>query len=337
MTKVNPESLLQEVYKAEKKLRGVTVHTPLDKNETLSTRYHANIFLKREDLQPVRSYKLRGAFNKISFLTAKQKQRGVVCASAGNHAQGVAFTCNLLGIRGTIFMPETTPRQKVKRVSYFGKGWIKVVLTGDTFDDAYAESLVFAHTNFAPYIHPFDDEKIIAGQGTTGLEILADLPRQADYLFVPVGGGGLAAGLCTVFSQLSRHTKIIGTEPSGAASMKTSIEKGENTALDHIDRFVDGAAVKRVGDITFDLCKNLLYDSIDVSESQVCHTLLQLLEDDALVAEPAGVLSIAALEKYKEHIGGKTVVCILSGSNHDNTRMEEIKARALKVQDCLLC
>ena len=320
---------LENIRAAAENLKGVSVHTPLMKNENLSERFAAQVYLKREDLQPVRSYKLRGAYHKISSLSENDAKSGVVCASAGNHAQGVAFACRKLNINAVIYMPVTTPAQKIKQVKLFGKEHIEVVLKGDTFDDAYNEALQYSQTKNAVFVHPFDDESVISGQGTVGLEILEDTKEPIDFIFFPVGGGGLAAGVATVFKQLSPETKLIGVEPEGAASMKTSLENGKNTALTDIDKFVDGAAVKRVGDKTFEICQNLLDEVIAVPEGKVCSTILRLYNEEAIVVEPAGALSIAALDLYKTQLEGKNVVCIVSGSNNDITRMEEIKERSL--------
>ena len=320
---------LKQIKEAALNLKGVAAETPLMKNENLSEHFAAQVFLKREDLQPVRSYKLRGAYHKISSLSNTETSNGIVCASAGNHAQGVAYACKKLQLKATIFMPLTTPAQKVKQVKLFGKEWVEVVLKGDTFDDAFAESQLFCAEHNATFIHPFDDEKVIAGQGTVGLEVLQQSQQAIDYLFFPVGGGGLASGIASVFKQLSPHTKLIGVEPEGATSMKTSIKNGKNTTLEHIDKFVDGAAVKRVGDKTFEICKELLDDIVVVPEGKVCTTILQLYNEEAIVVEPAGALSIAALDLMKDKIVGKSVVCIVSGSNNDITRTEEIKERSL--------
>ncbi len=320
---------LENVLAAQEVLKDTVFHTPLMQNVNISNRYNAQVFLKREDLQVVRSYKIRGAFTKINSLSEFSRKKGVVCASAGNHAQGVAYSCNLLGIHGTIFMPTTTPKQKINQVKNFGKEWIEVRLVGDTFDAAYAESVKFATETQQVAIHPFDDPLVIAGQGTVGLEILDDAKQKIDYLFVPIGGGGLAAGILTVFKALSPATKIIGVEPLGASSMKLSLEKGVNTSLDEIDKFVDGAAVKRVGDFTFEICKNHIDGVVSVPEGLVCSTILSLYNEEAIVVEPAGALTIAALELYKQHVEHKTVVCVVSGSNNDITRTEEIKERSL--------
>jgi threonine dehydratase len=321
--------LLIEIEKAHEKLKEIVVHTPLSLNVNLSAEFDAQIFLKREDLQIVRSYKLRGAYNKISGLSKGEKSQGIICASAGNHAQGVAYSCNLLGIKGVIFMPVTTPRQKVKQVQLFGKNSVEIVLAGDTYDDSYALAMEYAKEHGNMFVHPFDDHQVIAGQGTVALEILEAARFKIDYLFIPIGGGGLAAGVSTVFKALSPATKLIGAEPLGAPSMKTSIANGLNTTLEQIDKFVDGASVKRVGDKTFDICKDALSDIVLVPEGKVCTTILRLYNEEAMVAEPAGALSIAALDFYKEEIKGKNVVCIVSGSNNDITRTEEIRERSL--------
>ncbi len=322
-------NLFDEIVKAKTLLDGIVQTTPLAESMNLSDEFNASILLKREDLQVVRSYKIRGAYNKISSLSDAEKKQGIVCASAGNHAQGVAYSCNILQIHGVIYMPKTTPKQKIKQVQLFGKSFVEIVLIGDTFDDAYAFAIENAAENFKQFIHPFDDYKVIAGQGTVGLEILSKSHIPIDYVFVPVGGGGLAAGLSTVFRELSPKTKIIGIEPEGAPAMKTAIENGENSPLETIDKFVDGAAVKQVGDLTFKICKDTLDDIILVPEGKVCTTILRLYNEEAMVVEPAGALAIAALDFYRDKIKGKNVVCIVSGSNNDIERTAEIKERSL--------
>ncbi len=322
-------SVLEHVYKAEERLKNVVVKTPLAVNNNLSAIYDANISFKREDLQRVRSYKIRGAYNKMATMSQEELSKGVVCASAGNHAQGVAFACHTMKVKGTIFMPLPTPGQKLEQVKMFGGEYIDVILFGDTFDAAKDAAMRFCKDHNSVFIHPFDDPAIIEGQATTALEILEQAEGIVDYLFVPIGGGGLAAGICTVFQHLSPQTKIIGVEPSAAASMKKALEKGAPVLLEKISRFVDGAAVQQVGNLTFERCKNRLYDMALVDEGLVCETILSLYNKDAIVVEPAGALSVAALDKYKEEIQGKNVVCIISGSNNDITRMEEIKEKAL--------
>ena len=320
---------LENIKTATENLKGVAIETPLSKNFSLSKELEANILFKREDLQVVRSYKIRGAYNKMSSLTSDEKERGIVCASAGNHAQGVALSCKLLEIKGTIFMPSPTPNQKIEQVKMFGEDFIKIVIGGDTFDDASDAAKLECDSKKKTFIHPFNDEKVIEGQATVGLEILNQTKEKIDYVFVPIGGGGLSSGLSSLFKYLSPKTKIIGVEPAGAPSMLSSIKNKKNTALDTIDPFVDGAAVKKVGDLNFAICQQNLTDVIAVPEGKVCQTILDLYNKDAIVVEPAGALSITALDFFKDKIKGKNVVCVVSGSNNDITRTAEIKERAL--------
>ncbi|WP_262733490.1 threonine ammonia-lyase IlvA [Gaetbulibacter sp. NE] len=320
---------LEAVIAAADKLKSVVNQTPLTSNLYYSKLYGSNILFKREDLQMVRSYKIRGAYNKMASLSQSEVKNGVVCASAGNHAQGVALSCKLLKIHGTIYMPSPTPNQKIEQVKMFGEDYINVVLEGDTFDDSYYAAMCEQQETGKAFIHPFNDEKVIEGQATVGWELFNQAPKPIDYVFVPVGGGGLASGLSTIFKQLSPNTKIIGVEPTGAPSMSTSIKNDENTELEHIENFVDGAAVKKVGDKTFDICKQNLDDMITIPEGKICQTILELYNKEAIVVEPAGALSIAALDVFAEDIKGKNVVCVISGSNNDITRTAEIKERAL--------
>ncbi|MXN92248.1 threonine ammonia-lyase IlvA [Flavobacterium sp. Sd200] len=320
---------LDDVKHAAERLKHIVYKTPLAVNRTTSELYEANIFFKREDLQQVRSYKIRGAYNKMATLNQAERAQGVVCASAGNHAQGVALACNKMEVKSTIFMPTPTPGQKLDQVKMFGGEFVEVVLAGDTFDEAKEAALKYCNEQGAVFIHPFDDPKIIEGQATIALEILEQAQQPIDYIFVPIGGGGLAAGLSSVFKQLSPNTKIIGVEPTGAPSMKKALEAGQATHLERINKFVDGAAVQKVGDYTFDICRNTLHDMLLVDEGLICQVILSLYNKDAIVVEPAGALSIGALAQYAEKIKGKNVVCIISGSNNDITRMEEIKEGAL--------
>jgi threonine dehydratase len=316
---------------AANKLKNIVYKTPLVLNNNLSKKYQANIYLKREDLQLVRSYKIRGAFNKMSSLSQEQLQKGVVCASAGNHAQGFAYSCKKLGVKGVVFMPVITSNQKISQTKMFGEDFVEIKLIGDSYDECAVAAKQYTEENQMAYVHPFDDYKIIEGQGTVGLEILEDLSA-IDYLFVPVGGGGLCAGVGSYFKIFSPQTKIIGVEPAGAPSMKTSLENGQPVTLQNIDPFVDGAAVKRVGNITFSICKEVLSAMHLVPEGKVCTTILKLYNEDAMVVEPAGVLSIAALDDFANEIKGKNVVCIVSGSNNDIDRMQEIKERSLQYE-----
>ncbi len=320
---------IADIYKAAKTIRQVADKTPLQQSIRYSKQFEANILLKREDLHRVRSYKIRGAYNKISSLSKEELAKGVVCASAGNHAQGVAFACNHLGVKGTIYMPAVTPKQKVDQTLMFGGTMVNVVLEGDTFDDSYKAAVANCTLENKIFIHPFDDPKTIEGQATVGLEILEQSKEPIDYIFVAVGGGGLAAGLCGTFQALSPNTKIIGIEPTGAPSMKTAIDKGKLVKLEKIDKFIDGAAVQKVGAHTFSICKEHLYKMETVDEGKACQTILDLYNRDAIVVEPAGALAVSALEAFKEEIKGKNVVCIISGSNNDITRTAEITERAL--------
>ncbi|MDK8193709.1 threonine ammonia-lyase IlvA [Paenibacillus sp. UMB7766-LJ446] len=320
---------MEDIVRAHHVLREVIVRTPLQRDAVLSAKYNCNVYLKREDLQVVRSFKIRGAYNMIRSLTPAELEKGIVCASAGNHAQGVAFSCNALGIHGKIFMPSTTPNQKVKQVRRFGGDNVEVVLTGDTYDDAYEEAMRACNEQGMTFIHPFDQPKIIAGNGTVAMEIMESLDEKADYVFVTIGGGGLAAGVGTYMKTVSPETRIVGVEPLGAASMSEAMFRKQVVTLDDIDKFVDGAAVKRVGDLTFDICTSTLDDIVKVPEGKACTTILELYNENAIVVEPAGSLAVAALEQYREQIAGKTVVCVISGGNNDIDRMQEIKERSL--------
>ena len=320
---------IKAVKKAQERLKGVATWTPLSLNHNISSEFQANIYLKREDLQEVRSYKIRGAYNKMASMDPELLKAGVVCASAGNHAQGVAFACQKLGVLGKIYMPAVTPQQKIKKVKLFGKDMIEVVLVGDTFDDAYAEAIKDAEINHKVFVHPFNDIKIIEGQGTVGLEILEQSEHPIDYIFVAVGGGGLISGLGSVIKQLSPNTKIIGVEPEGAPAMYQSLKEGKIVTLDHIDNFVDGAAVRRVGELNFKIGQQVIEEVVLVPEGKACSTILQLYNEEAMIVEPAGALTIAALDQFREVIKGKNVVCVVSGSNNDITRTQEIRERSL--------
>ena len=320
---------VEDIRKASGVLEEILEPTPLHKNPHLSDLYDAKVYLKREDLQMVRSYKIRGAYNKIRSIAPEVLKYGIVCASAGNHAQGVAFSCNKLQIMGSIYMPVTTPKQKIEQVRMFGKDYIDIVLVGDTFDEANSAAIRYAKKSGKTFIPPFDDEKIIEGQGTVGYEILNQSNEAPDYVFVPIGGGGLASGVAAYIKTLSPDTKVIGVEPAGAPCMKVAIEKGEPYELEEINKFIDGAAVKKAGKLTYEICKEVLDDIITVPEGAVCTTIIQLYNKSAIVVEPAGALAISALQFYAEEIKGKRVVCIVSGSNNDITRMEEIREKSL--------
>lgn len=322
---------LLNFHEAAKRLKNVVSRTPLSYNANLSRKYQCNLYLKREDLQVVRSYKIRGAYNMMSTLSAEQLQRGVTTASAGNHAQGFAYSCKLLGIKGVVFMPIITPNQKISQTKMFGEDFIEVKLVGDTFDDCATAAKRYTEQNGMTFIPPFDDYRIIEGQATVGIEILED-QSNVDFLFVPIGGGGLCAGVGSYFKLHSPKTKIIGAEPEGAPSMKAALDAGQPVTLDEIERFVDGASVKRTGDLTFSICRKVLDDLVLIPEGKICSTILKLYNEDALVVEPAGALSITALDYCADEIKGKNVVCIVSGSNNDIDRMQEIKERSLQYE-----
>jgi threonine dehydratase len=325
-----------QFHNASLRLKKVVSRTPLQLNTNLSRRYQCNVFLKREDLQVVRSYKLRGAYNMMSSLPPVQLAKGVVCASAGNHAQGFAYSCKKLQVKGVVFMPVITPNQKISQTKMFGEDVIEVKLVGDTFDDCATAAKKYTEENGMTFIPPFDDLRIIEGQGTVGVEILEQLKEEAgvtaDYIFIPVGGGGLSAGVGAYFKMYSPQTKVIGLEPEGAPSMYEALKAGKPVTLESIDRFVDGAAVKRIGDVTFEICKTVLDDMHLVPEGKICTTILNLYNQDAIVVEPAGALSIAALDDYAANIKGKNIVCIIGGGNNDIDRMQEIKERSLQYE-----
>ncbi|WP_174732937.1 threonine ammonia-lyase IlvA [Mesobacillus harenae] len=334
-TKTKKWVQVEDILIAYRHLKDIVAHTPLQKNERLSDKYGCTIYLKREDLQHVRSFKLRGAYYTMKLLEKEIVNTGVVCASAGNHAQGVAFACRQLGVNGKIFMPATTPRQKVNQVEMFGRGNVEIILIGDSFDDSYKKAVECSEKEQRMFIHPFDDERVIAGQGTVAVEILNDCEDPVDYVLGSIGGGGLMSGVGTYVKSVSPSTKLIGVEPAGAASMQAAIDHNEAYSLEHIETFIDGAAVKRVGNKTFEICREILDDIMVIPEGKVCTSILELYNEHAIVAEPAGALPIAALDMVKEEIKGKTVVCIISGGNNDISRMQEIKERSLLYEGLL--
>ncbi|MFT6810001.1 MAG: threonine dehydratase [Saprospiraceae bacterium] len=320
---------IRELQKARLALDSIVDRTPLHLNAGISKKYKANIYLKREDLQNVRSFKIRGAYYKMSTLTAEERINGIVCASAGNHAQGVAMACAKLDIQGTIFMPTTTPNQKITRVDHFGEGKVEIRLTGDTFDDSNITAREYATLHGKAFIHPFDDPDVIAGQGTVAIEVIEDIKVPIDYLIVTVGGGGLIAGMASYFKVLSPQTKIIAVEAEGAPSLLKAMEAGKVVKLESIDGFADGIATKSVGQIPLDICKESVDQHILVAEGKMCVTILSLYNEEAIVVEPACAAAIAALDNIADDIKGKNVVCVLSGGNNDITRTEEIKERAM--------
>ncbi|MFD3449843.1 threonine ammonia-lyase IlvA [Microbacteriaceae bacterium 4G12] len=320
---------IEDILVAHSTLKDVVFNTPLQRDAILSEKYECDVYLKREDLQVVRSFKIRGAYNCISNLPEEQVKKGVVCASAGNHAQGVAYTCNKLNIPAKIFMPNTTPSQKISQVRFFGGDVVEVLLTGDTFDYAYKQAIEYCEEQGMTFIPPFDHPYVIAGQGTIGVEVLHDIDRPIDYLFMSIGGGGLASGVGTYVKGVSPATKVIGVEPTGAASMQEALRQEKVVTLPQIDTFVDGAAVKQAGALTYEICKEVLDDIVIVPEGKVCTTILELYNKNAIVVEPAGALPITALDFYRDDIRGKTVVCVVSGGNNDIERMQEMKERSL--------
>ncbi len=320
---------VEAIEKASGVLEEILEPTPFQKNQNLSDIYQANVYLKREDLQMVRSYKIRGAFNKIRTIEPELLKNGIVCASAGNHAQGVAFSCNKLKIMGSIFMPTTTPKQKIEQVRMFGREFIEIVITGDTFDAANSAAIQYAEENNKTFIPPYNDPKVMEGQGTIGLEILRQTPAKLDYIFVPIGGGGLASGLGSYIKMMSPETKVIGVEPAGAPCMKEAIKNGGPIKLEKIDTFVDGAAVQKAGSMTYEVCKEVLDDIVVIPEGAICSTIIQMYNKSAIVVEPAGALATTALRFSADEIKGKNVACIVSGSNNDITRMEEIREKSL--------
>ncbi len=321
-----------EILKAKNNFKNFIPTTSLEYSERLSNKYQAEIYLKREDQQPIRSYKIRWSFHFISNLSKKQKEKWVVCASAGNHAQGVALTCNKLQIKWAIFMPKTTPEQKVYKTRKFWWDYIDIFLTGDNFDEAYSEARNYEEENKATFIHPFDNEQIITGQATVWLEIDNQKPKDIDYIISPVGWGGLISWIISYKKNVSPKTQIIWIEPENAAAMKASLEKQENTTLEKIDTFVDWASLKRVGEKTFNICKDYQLDIRTVPENRICSSILEFLREDGIVVEPAWAMSVDALKDMKEEIKWKTIVCVLSWSNFDFDRLPEIKERSLKYE-----
>ncbi len=320
---------IENIKSAQRRIKKTVVKTPLQYNERLSKLTNTNLWLKRDDLQEVRSFKIRGAYNKISSLNKEEQKKGVVCSSAGNHAQGVAKSCNLLQMNGVIFMPTITPRQKIEQVNMFGGKYVRVVLEGDTYDDSYEAAIKYCNENNKTFIHPFDDQVVIEGQATLAYEILEQSKEKIDSIIVPIGGGGLISGVLSVFKQLSPETKVIGVEPLGAPSMSTSLEKNKVIRLHKIDPFVDGASVKKVGNISFQLCQKYLDEILLIPEGKICQTILNMYNKDAVVVEPAGAISVAALELYQDKFLNQNVVCLICGSNNDISRMSEIKEKAL--------
>ena len=320
---------LAHIRSTIRKIRGIVKKTPLQESLNYSHKYNSKIFFKREDFQDVKSFKIRGAYTKILSVEKTIAQNGLVCASAGNHAQGFAVSCSLLDYNGTVFMPHSTPSLKVSLVKKFGGKNIKIKLVGENFSKAYKAAMDYCIRNRKTFIHPFDDIKVIEGQATLFLEVIEQIKNPIDYIFIPIGGGGLISGAINIFKQLSPKTKIIGIEPAGAPSMKESIVKNEIIKLHKIDNFVDGAAVHKIGTIPFEFCKDYLDDLLVIDEGEICQSILDLKSIEKINAEPAGAMSSAALRLYKEKIVKKNVVCIICGGNNDDSRMKEIYKRAI--------
>ena len=323
---------ISEIEKAAKNLGGVIKKTPLQYNSRLSKFYGAKIYFKREDLQEIRSYKIRGAYNKMVQLGQNEKKRGVVTASAGNHAQGVALSCTKLKIKGIIFMPIVTPNQKIERVKYFGDGYVQIKLVGQTYDESTKAAKDYSKETGAVYIPAFDDEKVIAGQGTIGKEIFEELNGQVDYVLAPIGGGGLISGVGTYLKEKNKKIKVLGVEAVGADCMDRSLKAEKIISLDFVDTFCDGCAVKTPGKLNFDICKKHV-DSIEIIDTgYVAKAMVDIYQNEGIITEPAGALSISALENIKDKIKGKIVICIISGGNNDLLRYPEILERSLVYQ-----
>ncbi len=316
-----------DVEDAAARLAGVVVRTPLEESARLSERTGARVLLKREDLQPVRSYKLRGAYNLMSRLTGQERARGVVAASAGNHAQGLAYACSALGVRGRIHLPRTTPRQKRDRIAVLGGDLVEIVVQGDTYDDAAAGALTDVARSGMVLVPAFDDPRTVAGQGSVVVEVLDQLGEVPDVVVVPVGGGGLLAGTAAWLRERHPGVRLVGVEPAGAACMAAAVAAGEPVPLAVLDGFVDGAAVRRAGDVTFPLCRDA--ELLAVAEGRVCTEMLALYQSDGIIAEPAGALAAAALGDVLQVEAGQTVVAVLSGGNNDVSRYGEVVERAL--------
>ncbi|POY35970.1 threonine dehydratase [Solitalea longa] len=321
-------NLTEQVVQAAEKLDGVAYRTPLQYIARLSEKYNCKLYFKREDMQPVRSYKIRGAYNNIINLDPELRERGVVCASAGNHAQGVAFSSNKLKIKSHIFMPQVTPRQKIQKVRSFGGEWANVILTGTTYDEAYEAAKKFTEQNDLSFIHPFDDWNTIWGQATVSREIDEDL-NDLDMLVVPIGGGGLASGAALYFKENKPEVTVIGVDPAGAPKMVEARKNGAPLKLESIDTFIDGASVKQIGELTFQIINEHIEQIFTIEEGKVCTTMIELYQNEGIIAEPAGAMAVAALDKIADQLQGKNVVCVISGGNNDIARYPEVIERSL--------
>ena len=314
---------------AAEQLQPVVQRTPLMRSDRLSDELGGSVWLKREDLQIGRSYKVRGAYNLISSISAEERHRGVVCASAGNHAQGVALSCSALGIQGRVFVPSATPRQKRERIRAIGGRWVELVVGGATYDEAGAAALECSRTKGAVLAHPFDDPRTIAGNGTVAMELHDQCPEPVGTVVVPVGGGGLLAGMALWLRERCPGVRIVGAEPEGAASMRAALSAGRPVALPSVDTFVDGAAVGTVGSLTYPLVRDLVDEVVTVPEGAVCTEMLSLYQVDGVIAEPAGALASAAARHLTRVSAEGAVICIVSGGNNDVSRYADILERSL--------
>ncbi|WP_037304716.1 threonine ammonia-lyase IlvA [Amycolatopsis orientalis] len=317
------------VEEAAKRLAGVVTRTPLEPNERLSARVDARVWLKREDLQTVRSYKIRGAYNFIVQLDADRRERGVVCASAGNHAQGVAYACRRLGANGRVYVPGTTPRQKRERIATLGGSHIEVIVVGETYEDAFTAAKQDSERTGATLVPAFDAPETVAGQGTVAMEVVAQLGFIPDVMVVPVGGGGLLAGIAAWAAERAPEMRIVGVEPAGATCMAAALAAGEPVRLETVDTFVDGAAVALAGSVTYPLVRDGGVELTDVAEGAICTEMLAMYQSDGVIAEPAGALATAALGTTVKIDPGQIVVCVVSGGNNDVSRYGEVLERSL--------
>jgi threonine dehydratase len=327
---LSPDRFTAQVQDAVRRLEGIAERTPLQRNARLSALTGADVWLKREDLQVGRSYKIRGAYTMISALGAAERAAGVVCASAGNHGQGLAYACRALQVRGRVFVPGTTPRQKRERIAALGGDMVELVITGDSYDEAAAAAAEFSATTGATLVPAFDSLATVAGQATVALEIVEQLPRRADVVVLPVGGGGLLAGAGTWLRAHAPATRLVGVEPAGAANMAAALAAGGPVDLPEMDTFVDGAAVRRAGAVTYPMVRDSGAELLAVPEGQICTEMLDLYQTDGIIAEPAGALATAALSGDLLAVQpGQTVVCVLSGGNNDVSRYAEVVERSL--------
>ena len=309
-------------------LAKVASKTPLQKSERLSSEVGRPVYLKREDLQICRSFKVRGAYVRMAAMDEDERKAGVVCASAGNHAQGVAYACSKLGIKGTIFLPASTPRQKRKRIATIGGKWVDPVIVAGDFDEANRVAAAAAKEGGKVYVHPYDDPYTIAGQGSIAVDLDSQLPADTDMVLIPVGGGGLIAGMATWLKAHRPGIRIVGVESAGAASMKAALQAGNPVSLERVDSFVDGTAVGRAGDLTYQIVRELVDDIVVVPEGAVCTEMLDLYHSEGVIAEPAGALASAAARNFLPQIPNGSVICLVSGGNNDLSRYAEVTERS---------